>query len=456
MVTAIIGQRFLKQYNQQFGVDLTAKQFFETVFVPLFYDHPRYMMVGGNTALSNPPFPKGTLPTAEQRGKRIAQLVDNIDAGYLDTRTTLDFPAAAEKEFAVSSGQVTDLALPFNVDTAYYSWIGAGFGVGVAGGQVILFDHPTILDLLYEGWQLYRQYLDSPAYGDLAGNQINSWNGRWLAHRLSRDYRPDDPTQNFQPFERAADKSLRVSTQTWLGVLLGIARALPNPQLTGYLYKLGSTNSTYGFIPFELPQIKRPADLYRKLFGDETYEQHASRIVELYGSARSFQAVLQRGTIGVEALEPKGLRDIIPTGRGEAKNFKYDPTDETSQITFNTYITWLLAMLNNDEFWDEARRAAHLFLRYEQGAGKLKADRGNHIDKLRNAPGKRSFLEAFVTVMENGGSELLPELEAFAEKIHKLPNDNFPYFQTLIKLRYARQSREAGATSKTPDLFANN
>lgn len=451
MVTALIGRSFLKQYNQQRGTAWSAKEFFEREYFPLFYGHPKYLQWVGNSPFVQ--MKKGQKPhllTPAERLEKLGELSRKLENGLVDASTAIGYPASELEEFATTSGQVTDLALLRDEETIYCSWIGSGFGVGVAGGQLILFDQPEVLNALFEGWQLYRDALNDAAYDDLAGNQINTWNGQWLAHAFGRTYRTHDPWQNFSPFERQADKSLRTGSQTWLAVLLGIARRLSTGRLTGYIYKLGQTNSTYGFIPFDLPQIKRPGELYVKLFGAYAYERDAAQVEALYGSARSFQTVCQRGAVGVAALEPKGLRDLIPSSRNEAKNFRYDSSDESNQVTFNTYVTWLLAMLNNDEFWDEAGRAAALFLRYEQGAGKLKSDRGNQIEKVRNAPGKRPFLDALVTVMENASPDLLAELEAFGEKIHKLPNDNFPYFQTLIRLRYARQARET-----TPDLFTN-
>ncbi|NCB55415.1 MAG: hypothetical protein EOM49_10870, partial [Epsilonproteobacteria bacterium] len=37
-----------------------------------------------------------------------------------------------------------------------------------------------LLDI-FEGWSYYRQYLEK--YPLLKGNQINTWNGRWISHR---------------------------------------------------------------------------------------------------------------------------------------------------------------------------------------------------------------------------------------------------------------------------------
>lgn len=460
MVTAIIGRRFLDQYNQQRGIDLSAKEFFETVYFPLFYGHPKYMMDGGNTALTNPKIPKGTFPSTENRQKRFETLVANIEAGYLDTRTTLDFPASEEQGFRVTSGQVTDFKAVRNSDTAYCSWIGNGFGVGI-GGITALFDNPSILNTIFEGWHHYRSDLNDPAYTDIPGNKINGWNAHWLAHSFGGTFHADDVRFGFPPpFEKVKDgEDVSVKRLHWLKIILAIARKLPDIRLTGYLYHYDKTNKTYGFIPFDLPQIRRPSDLYIKLFGDYAYQRDGAVIESLYGSSQPFQRICQMGAIGVSALEPKGLRELIPSGRGEVKNFKYDSTNTDNQVTFNTYITWLLAMLNNDEFWDEAGQAANLLLRYETVTKRqkdLSTLRGNQVDNVRNAAGKKQFMNALATVMENANVELLTDLEAFAKKVHKLPDDNFPYFLTLIRLRYAKQSRETDSPDRTPDLFSNN
>ena len=51
MYTTIIGKRFLNAYNKRESTNLSAKEFFEKIFIPIFYDHPKYMMTGGNSPL---------------------------------------------------------------------------------------------------------------------------------------------------------------------------------------------------------------------------------------------------------------------------------------------------------------------------------------------------------------------------------------------------------------------
>lgn len=442
MVTALVGRTFLTLYNQQHSTNLSAKDFFEQVFFRLFYNHLKYMQW-----VSNSPFvqmSKGQKPHLLQpieRQAKLQALAAKISKGMADASTAIGYPASEVDEFATTSGQVTDLPMGADEDTLYCSWIGSGFAVGVSGGQLILFDHPDILNALFDGWTQYRDFLNDPAYEGLRGNQINTWNGQWLSHRFGKDYREYDPTRDFsrKAFE-SSEGVYEVKTQSWLRLLLSIGRTVATQRITGYVFKLGQTNSTYGFIPFELKQIQRPSDLYASLFGQYAYERDTAKIEQLYGSAFSFQKVCQMGAIGVQALEPKGLRDYMTTGYNPPKNFKYDASSIDNQITYNTYVTWLLAMLNKDEMWDEAGQAAELFQEYAKGAGHLKVDRSNHIDKLKSAPGLRPFLDAMVPLIENAPGDNKVKLVALAQKVNRLPNDNFIYFLTLIRLRYAEKS----------------
>jgi len=461
MIAATIGRKFLAQYNQQRGSDISAKEFFETVYFPLFYGHPKYMQWIGNSPFVQ--MKKGQKPhllTQVERVEKLGNLSQKIDSGEIDASTAIGYPASESEKFATTSGQVTNLSLPVDEDTAYASWIGSGMGIGI-GGITVLFDHPLILSTIFEGWYHYRDDLNDLAYTDTPGNKINGWNAHWLTHAFSNAFRTDDPRWEFPPpFEAGKEgEGLTVKRLHWLKILLVISKKLSGTNLTGYFYHYDKTNKTFGFIPVNLPQIRRAPELYVKLFGEYAYQRDSAPIEALYGSAKSFQRVCEMGAIGVAALEPKGLRDLIPSGRGEVKSFKYDAANRENQLTFNTYVTWLLAMLNNDEFWDEAGRAANLLLQYET-ATKRKTDlstvRINQVEDVLSATSKRQFMNAMVPIMQSAEVKILAELEMFVEKTHKLPNDNFPYFHALTRLRYAKQSREGTSSDNTPDLFPNN
>ena len=62
MITSVIGRQFLAAYNAAHGLNLSVAEYFEERFIPLFFDHPKYIMHGGNSRLSNPPFKKRAVP----------------------------------------------------------------------------------------------------------------------------------------------------------------------------------------------------------------------------------------------------------------------------------------------------------------------------------------------------------------------------------------------------------
>jgi hypothetical protein len=354
MIAANIGKIFLDAYNEKFKSNYSAKEFFVEKYYTIFFNHNKYMMSAGNSPLENPKISwdkmrTGQIPyeTVEKRNDRFTKTVDKIDAGPADASIAIGFPTLDLT--ATTSGQVTNLDLPIKTDDIYLSWIGSGLGIGVQSGLSLLFSNKQILLDLFEGWQVYRDYLNSTP--GLRGNQINTWNGQWIAHRYDKlSYDAANPTALFNPFGAMKDGGMEVNTQSWTKVLIGIARNYPETSLTAYVYSLGQMNITVGFVPFNLPRIRQPFELYDKYFGTTKREQ----VEQLFGTAIGFTKACQMGAIGVNALEPKGFRDSMDKGVVP----KYNPTDEEKTINFNTYQIWLLAMLNNEQLWEKAQQIA--------------------------------------------------------------------------------------------------
>ena len=443
MIAITTGKTFLKVYNEKAGVGLSAKEFFDQKYFKLFFDHSKYFQW-----VKNSPFvqmKKGQKPNNLSEGARkekLENLHNKIASGVQDGSVAIGFSASEEKEYATTSGQVTDLSLPITNEDIYYSWIGSGLGIGVSGGLSILFNRPEILFKVYEGWYHYREYLNDPAYDKLRPNQINTWNGQWIAHVLSRDYDELNPLVGFDPFDKKKDSGLELKTQSWVKVLLGIARVFPQ-DITGYVYNLGQTNKTIGFINFVLPQIRRPIELYKKIFKEDQYLKDTKEIENLYGTAYGFQRACQQGAIGVQALEPKGLRDLIPGKKDETKLPNYQKADEKQHVSFRTYQTWLLAMLNNDQLWDTAGEAAQAFLLYKKGAKEARTDRINNVNNVLEASYKRPFISALTKLIEEiKEPDEKSKIEDLGKIVNSMPDSNVSYFVTLIRFRYASLSNK--------------
>ena len=139
MITSTIGKIFLQAYNEEYGTNYDARSFFIEQFYPLFFDQNKYMMTAGNSPLENPKLSwddmlKGKKPyeSEARRKERYDKLMAKIETCEADASIARGYPSLDVN--ATTSGQVTDLQLPIQIDDVYLSWFGDALGVGVQGG----------------------------------------------------------------------------------------------------------------------------------------------------------------------------------------------------------------------------------------------------------------------------------------------------------------------------------
>ena len=435
MITSNIGKIFLDAYNEKYGTSYDARTFFLEQFYPLFFDQNKYMMTAGNSPLENPKLSwddmiKGKKPfeTPEQREIRFEKLIKKIEESEADASIARGYASLAVT--ATTSGQVTDLKLPNSQEEIYTSWIGDALGIGVQGGFSILFSNKEILLDIFEGWKLYRKCLNETSM--LKGNQINTWNGQWLSHYYDpREYNADMPLAGYNPFNVNKDGIISIDTQTWTMILIGISKKYRNAQILGYIYSIGQTNTTIGFIPFDLTQIRRPIHLYEKIFGMSNGRNAES----LWGTAIGFKTACTYGAIGIKAMEPKGLRDYVYSKGDKVPKQPKTPKNEDEQINFNVYKIWILAMLNNDELWEKSQELAELLNEASSDKDKsISTKRKNLVETMLNATNKKQFIAAAAEVVSFIGK--IDEFKGIVKEIHGMPTDNVPYFLTLLRFQY--------------------
>ena len=435
MITSNIGKIFLDAYNEKYGTSYDARTFFLEQFYPLFFDQNKYMMTAGNSPLENPKLSwddmiKGKKPfeTPEQRKIRFEKLIKKIEESEADASIARGY--ASLDVTATTSGQVTDLKLPNSQEEIYTSWIGDALGIGVQGGFSILFSNKEILLDIFEGWKLYRKCLNETSM--LKGNQINTWNGQWLSHYYDpREYNADMPLAGYNPFNVNKDGIISIDTQTWTKILIGISKKYRNAQILGYIYSIGQTNTTIGFIPFDLTQIRRPIHLYEKIFGVSNGRNAES----LWGTAIGFKTACTYGAIGIKAMEPKGLRDYVYSKGYKVPKQPKAPKNEDEQINFNVYKIWILAMLNNDELWEKSQELAELLNEASSDKDKsISTKRKNLVETMLNATNKKQFIAAAAEVVSFIGK--IDEFKGIVKEIHGMPTDNVPYFLTLLRFQY--------------------
>ena len=428
MITSNIGKIFLDAYNEKYGTSYDARTFFLEQFYPLFFDQNKYMMTAGNSPLENPKLSwddmiKGKKPyeTPEQRKSRFEKMIKKTDKSEADMSIARGY--ASLDIAAPTSGQVTNLKLPNSQEESYASWIGDALGVGVQGGFSILFSKKEILLDIFEGWKLYRKCLNETSM--LKGNQINTWNGQWLSHYYDpREYDADMPLAGYSPYNTNKDGIINIDTQTWTKILIAVSKKYRNAQILGYIYSIGKTNKTIGFIPFDLTQIRRPIHLYEKIFG----MSNGRNVESLWGTAIGFKTACTYGAIGIKAMEPKGLRDYVYKGK-QPKAHNYD------NINYNVYIIWIYAMLNNDELWEKSQELAKLLNEASSDKDKsISTKRKNLVETMLNATNKKQFIAAAAEVVSFIGK--IDEFKGIVKEIHGMPTDNVPYFLTLLRFQY--------------------
>ncbi|WP_321437028.1 hypothetical protein [uncultured Bacteroides sp.] len=423
MIAANIGKVFLCAYNEKHKSNYSAKEFFVEKYFRLFFDDEKYMQW-----ITNSPFvqgiKKGVAPTSDERKLKLDTLIEKITTNDADASIAIGFPSLDVT--ATTSGQITNMKLPLKEEDVYLSWIGSGFGIGVQSGLSMFFDNKQILLDTYEGWEHYRGYLNK--LPQLRGNQINTWNGQWIAHRYNGDsYDELRPLASFDPYG-TKNGDMEVTTQSWLKVLIGIARNYPDSTITAYVYSLGQTNITVGFIPFELPKIRSPFELYAKYFG----QSNKNLSENLFGTAIGFTKACQMGAIGVNALEPKGFRDCLDKGVMPKYN-----DDEEKRINFNTYQIWLLSMLNNEELWDKSIQIATALNKYSASDKNAKKTKSQEVVNLLKSVNRKQFIEGMALIVSGNQDIILSVVLIDAVKlVHDMPVDNVPYFLTLVRFQY--------------------
>lgn len=438
MITTLVGKTFLKAYNEKYNQKYSAKEFFEEVYFELFFNHPKYMQW-----VTNSPFvqmKKGQKPhllSKDERFEKLENLYSKVEDEAPDASFAIGFPASEAKDFASTSGLVSDIVMETDKEDVYLSWIGGGLGIGVAGGFNLLINDAEITLATFEGWQYYRKYLNDPTLEKLRGNQINSWNGQWLTYKLGKDY-----SESFSFFDLEQQQIFKVdstlaevNTVNWSNLFFSLSNQFPEKTLNAYIYSLGQTNKTIGFIPIYLKAGKRLKDIFKQLFHTETPFE-TKEFQSLFGM--HIKRACELGNIGLHALRPDSLKKYME----ESKNLSFKK--EEDNLFYQSYKTWLIAMIskNKEQITDYTSELAKLILRYR---GIAKGNTGkNLIEKdLFGAKSKRAFIEALtemISVLEGADLDALKKLK---DEVHLMTNEEFGYFSTLLKFDYAFEEKQS-------------
>jgi hypothetical protein len=458
MYTSYIGQRLLALYNQHHDTarPLTARQFFEQQLYPKFFEPAKYLQWVPNSPFAQAVAARDLVPGGPTAAEiRLTKLHRNIETVAPDASFVIGFPAAGVE--GTTSGQVSNVGPVVSSDEIYCSWIGGALGVGVSGGLSLLLDEDDVLWTLYEGWARYRKFLDQRP--TMKGNQIDTWNGHWLAHVFGTDFEPEYPEDGIKGFPLTDTAgTLSMPTREWVQVLFALARHYPAQNLTAYVYSLAQTNRTIGFMPLRLPDVfnlERVLHNHLFLFPPTLRGEGEETMLKLYTTQYGFAKACQLGAIGLAAIIPAKLREYFTKPHEKPKSLIAKNDDVLTQLAF--YQIWIIAMLHNPKLLDAADRLAAVLIDYTQtGADERNVGRGktNIEQQVENVfvQGRKAFIDQLSNLLSKSAnaSKYVPAFEEAVNHAMVMSLDNFPLFIVLTRFRYvARQNGADSITSET-------
>lgn len=436
MYTSYIGKKFLKYYNEKEKKNYTAREYFDEVMFPVFFNNERHLLHVGNSSFFQP-VPQREMGEKDINIYRLERFHKDVEDEPPNMATYVGF--AAKDICGTTSGQVTDIAFQINEEEMYASWIGQSLGIGVSGGFIIAFDDAEVLYNINKGAKYYREYLNKTP--NIKDKQIETWNGHWLNHYYDEDFEPGNIWSNFNLETKDSGGTLSIPTILWSKVIFTLAKLFPNREITVYSYNLSQTNTTLGFIKVFLPQIERMFEFRDALFINEKKSALSDKQIKSLEPFWVFKEVCRSGTIGLNSIEPKGLREYLPVGSYNYSRGKELKITEKTYSTFLIYKLWVIAMLNKTELLKLAEKLANVLVGYntnkaENARGKTTKSR--EISDLLESRNMKLFIENLTKLMENfdGNKALFKEV---VEEVLKMPVDNLPLFVTLIKFEYNYQ-----------------
>ncbi|HRI60773.1 MAG TPA: hypothetical protein PK228_13640 [Saprospiraceae bacterium] len=438
MYTSFIGKKFLDAWNAREGRDLSARQFFDEIIFPVFFNDEKHLL-----HVSNSPFFQSLSAEAVASGRPEPEIRrENLHNSILtkNPNASIYVGFGAEDATATTSGQMTTMSGKIEAEEIYASWIGEALACGVGGGFYLLFNQMELLFGVFDGWPIYRKFLSQTP--GLKDRQVETWNGQWLRHLLNGGDELDFELKTGDRVDPKKGKIQAIPGIGWPELILTLCKRYPNNAMTVYAYNLSSTNTTLGFISLKLPEINELYEVRDHFFLVQKDSILSDQQIQELEPFFSFKRACEQGAIGLRALEPDKLRDYLPQ-RGDKKPKEFKITDDKSNQQFHLFKLWIYAMLNKTELLELAGQIATLLRDFESKAERGKSGNRQLSDEIRNATSLRVFVDKLGEFIALHPAAATTDFYSKMEQVIKMPSDQLPLFVTLIRFNYNFQEAQA-------------
>jgi hypothetical protein len=463
MYTIPIGRRLLEVLSEERGYTIDPRQFFEEEFWPVMFnvenDSQQLMEGLRNTRfgqnLPKQRFRNSGLSVPQFRKMWFYEGLDEVTSGLETPHGGILMGGMASGPSETTYGQVTNIVKDYSKEDYLYSWFGAACAIGFEGGFNFLSLDKTLLLYIQNGWKYYRKLLlETP---DLKGRNLSTWNSIWISEGLKYHHYPEQAYSKISNlisnYYKKSEENTELKRPKWIKTVFALANTLGGKEnLTHYGYKFDKSNTSLGFLAFQLPKVKRLKDIWNYLLPPGSNKA----IEEVYQTQYDIKYAAQYGQLGLQALMPKDLPKYLGVdANNPRKLFDQD------YYSFHVHLTWLTAMLNNEELLEQAEGLADALIAY-QNLGKTAAS--TERDKIKNveilwAQGTRhKFIDQLAEIVRdqkeshNKEADRVPAPPQIFDQIKRsvakeMAADSFPLFRSLLRFTviYRDQARQTAA-----------
>lgn len=456
-----IGRRVLELYNKDKPRKLTAKEFFDEVMFPVFFNtESKYhcLMQVANSSFFQA-VAKGDLLSgrseAEIKRDRFYRDVSVCTADNKLIKMSILVGYQSHDLTTEYSGQPSNLSLQLKEEDIFSSWIGAACGISVRGEFSLLINYEPILRKLVDGWEMYRLFLTQNSL--YKGLQIETWNSLWIYHSaLEKDVDVSlifdaiagkEHTTEIKPVNASRKKMIASGCKLelsgppeWIEFFLALSNLYPTLECFAYAYNLGDKNKTVGFTPIKLSPVLHLTQIFKQLLGEQ-YSLSASlaELRKIFKAHYTLADMVALGGISIRTLRPAKVEAFMKANKPQKNN---------DNPFYSTLIkSWLIAMLNNDELADLARDLGLALRDIETNSREAATTK---IEALLNAGSKTAFIIAANELKEHKGvidakdpakKEALDAAIGVIKKAEdaaqrQIPSDQLPLFRALAKSDY--------------------
>ena len=441
-----IGRRVLALHNEGKQHKLSAKEFFDEVMFPAFFDVEEdslHLMHVDNSSFFQSYSEKSRITgrtLGSLRHERHHEWIAEVMTGKKSVSGSIAVGYSASGPEGKTAGQVSTLRQQINSESIALTWIGAACGIGLAGGFNILIDDNEILNFVAKGWAYYRRFLTENTI--FKGRQLETWNGLWVVYgfdapNLEESYRRViDKIPEHQGITTKNESNLS-ERPDWFQMFLNLAQNTELPRrLQAYGYKFAPKgNTTLGFLAIELAPIKRLSDVFHNLLNatypnQYSYSTSQVELRKIFKTHYNLSDMVAHGGISIRTLRPAKVEAFMKANK---------PQKIDNNPLYSILIkSWIIAMLNNDELADLARDLGLALCAIEKNPGPTATTK---IENLLNAGSKTAFIMAANELKEHKG---VIDIEAAVRVLKKsedaaqrqIPIDQLPLFRALAKSDY--------------------